>query len=334
MAEIEKLYKKVQDKANVIGYSMHVMQRIRNGEEVLGDLVFRVYVTKKVPLYILPKKDVIPKRIKRVETDVVELHTVRAFAIDRTAKLRPVPLAASIGHEDITAGSLGMHYTKNGHDYAGSNAHVVTPNASLQPSEIYNKHICQPGPAHDSTKHVVGLYEWHDSVKPITENECPVSKVVVIVLNILSKMLGRTSRFYSTSPAVANHQDFGVYKPILQHVLGVPDASLDAKQFIGHLFAGSDVVGVICKVKYAIEKGYTPAMEYTEEVAVNDTVWGASFWGDYETIIQDTSAAIQVSYGDFVAMLMDVVLIKNEKIVKGGWSGSGWYKVKGEDKKK
>ena len=319
------LYKKVQDKANVVGCSTELMLRVKKGEQILGSSVFRIYVTKKAPFALLAKRDIIPKKLKKIETDIVEVGTVRAYATDRTAKLRPVPLAASVGHEDITAGSLGVLYTKEGHTYAGSNAHVLTPNASLHPGEITNKDICQPGPAHDSAKHVVGLYEWHDRVKPVTEPDCKIANSVVRILNAISKLCGRSTRLFATSPLVTNHQDFGVYKPTLQHVLEVPDASLANKQFIGHLFAGSDVVGVICKAKYAIEKGYTPMIEHAE-VTVNDTVWGASFWGDYETSVEDTSAMIQVSYGDFVAMLEDVIIVKNESIVKGGWSGSGWYK--------
>lgn len=326
MTELKTLYKKVQDKSNVIGYSMKLVPRIREGKEIFYETVFRVYVTKKEPLRRLAKKDIIPKIIKGINTDVVSVDKVEALSIDRTSKLRPVPLASSVGHILITAGSLGMKYGTNISQYAGTNAHVVTPDVRLEPSKMIDKRICQPGPAHDSSLHIAGRYEWHDRIKSMTENECPLSNLVVYALNFISKYLGRTSRFQASSPLVVNHQDFGVYVPTVQHDLSVPDASLEGKKFIGHLFAGGDTIGVICKVKYAIEKGYTPMIEHTE-VSINDHVWGASFWGDYATTVQDTSAAIQVSYKGFVAMFEDVIIVKNEGVIKGGWSGSGWYKI-------
>lgn len=327
MIDTKKLYKKVCDKQNVIGYSMKMVSRIRKGEEILDDLVFRVYVTKKVPLAILAKKDIIPKKLKGIETDIVVSDRIVAFDTDRTTKLRPVPLSASVGHYSITAVSLGMMYSKAGPvNRAGTNAHGVTPDVRLDPSEMTDKRICQPGPAHDEAKHVAGTYVWHDRIRPITEIGCPVSKSIVSVLNVVSRLLGRTSRFQVSSPLVVNHQDFGVYAPTVGHELEVPGASLEGKKFIGHLFAGSDVIGVICKAKYAIQKGYAPAIEHIE-VLDGDKVWGASFWGDYETVVQDTSAALRVAYRGFEAMFEDVVLVKNESVIKGGWSGSGFYKV-------
>jgi len=338
----KKLYKKVQDKRNVVGCSMELMPRIQNGRERKSFFqdVFRVYVKRKEPLHILKRKDIVPSSIKGFRTDVVEIGEINIFqdevylygmsggsaTTDRTSKLRPVPLAASVGHITITAGSLGMAYTKDESTYWGSNAHVLTPDAGMAPDDITILSICQPGTHHDSGKYVNGNYVWHDRVKSMTDNECPVSKAVVIALNYISKRLGRTSRFSASSTNVINHQDFGVYEPTTKHTLKVPDASIEGKKFIGHLFAGGETLGVICKVKYAIEAGYTPVVEHTPTI-LNDKVWGASFWGDYETTVSDPSAAIQVNYGNFTAMFEDVILVKNNNVIRGGWSGSGWYKV-------
>ena len=215
--------------------------------------------------------------------------------------------------------------------YAGSNAHVLCDEPGLTPEKITERRICQPGPYHDENNkqaNVVGEYVWHDQVKPITNNECPISKTIVWLLNKVATLLGRTSRFYSTA-MVTNHQDFAVYLPSVEHIVEAPDAELKGKKFFGHLFGGSDTVGVVCKVKYAIEEGFIPVMEHTE-VEVGDTVWGASFWGNYKTTVQDASAMIQVSYGDFVAMFEDVILVKNEKVIKGGWSGSSFHKLENQ----
>ena len=312
---------------------MELMPRIKNGEVVPGTKVFRVYVTKKVAREELKRSEVVPKKMKGVETDIVEIGKIRAYSTDRTQRIRPVPLAVSVGNYNITAGSLGMHYKSPVGDpliYAGSNAHVLCDSPDLPPEEIEEKRICQPGPAHDKNNkqdNIVGEYMWHDQVNPVTSSECQLANFVLGVLNKAAAFFGRNTRFYTTA-MVTNHQDFAVYFPseFGQHVLEIPAASLEGKKFIGHLFAGGDTIGVIGKVKYAIEEGFDPVIE-PAEVEVGDTVWGASFWGDYETVVEDASAMIQVSYGDFVAMFEDIVLVKNEKIVKGGWSGSGWYKI-------
>ena len=79
MTELKTLYKKVQDKSNVIGYSMKLVPRIREGKEIFYETVFRVYVTKKEPLRRLAKKDIIPEKIKGIETDVVSIDKVEAL---------------------------------------------------------------------------------------------------------------------------------------------------------------------------------------------------------------------------------------------------------------
>ena len=96
--------------------------------------------------------------------------------------------------------------------------------------------------------------------------------------------------------------------------------------FIGHLFAGSDKVGIICKVKYIVEEGYVPLID-TAEVTDGDIVKGCSFWCNYTTTVLDASAVVTVSYGSFVAMFDDIIIVNNDKTIRGGWSGSGWRKI-------
>jgi len=99
--------------------------------------------------------------------------------------------------------------------------------------------------------------------------------------------------------------------------------------FIGHLFGGSDTTGVICKVGNIISEGYTPVIPYTTEINVGDKVKGCSFWQQcYTTEITDTSAVITVNYNTFLATFSDMILVKNENVIQGGWSGSGFRLAK------
>jgi len=145
----------------------------------------------------------------------------------------------------------------------------------------------------------------------------------VKLLNGLAKLVRSSSRFYAESN-VYNHIDFAVYIPSVKHVNKYADDSLDPDlPIIGLLFAGSQQVGIICKAKYMVDEGFSfPARIY--EPRKGDKVGGCSFFCHYETVVTDPSAVIQVSYGSFVALFSDVVVVANENVIRGGWSGSSW----------
>lgn len=72
-----------------------------------------IFVKKKLPKSKLKKEDIIPKKIGREITDVIEVGDVMKLtklkkkSIDRKAKHRPSPCGVSIGHKNITAGTQG-----------------------------------------------------------------------------------------------------------------------------------------------------------------------------------------------------------------------------------
>jgi hypothetical protein len=142
-----------------------------------GSNCVRVYVVQKLPLSLLSPRDVIPKIIDGVPTDVIESEPPFAFAAKkRTAKKtsrkrsarpkrsattsascsqnrrkrqRPVMGGISAGHRDITAGTLGCFCkSTNPSDdadqlFALSNNHVfANVNQALVGDPLY-----QPGPA-------------------------------------------------------------------------------------------------------------------------------------------------------------------------------------------
>jgi hypothetical protein len=78
-ADIKKIWIKVKNKKNVIGYSGSLKKKIVNGKEINGTSVFRVYVSIKVPLEELEENDIIPGSIDGVELDVVEIGKIKAL---------------------------------------------------------------------------------------------------------------------------------------------------------------------------------------------------------------------------------------------------------------
>lgn len=105
-----------------------------------------VYVKKKLPIDVIPLSIRLPRRVyvgnDPVEVDVVE--TGPFYTQEFTARERPAPSGISIGHPNITAGTLGCLVTDNtdGSLCILSNNHVLADgnsasigDASLQPGD-------------------------------------------------------------------------------------------------------------------------------------------------------------------------------------------------------
>ncbi|WP_050778036.1 hypothetical protein [Micromonospora sp. ATCC 39149] len=105
-----------------------------------------VYVVRKVPAGFLPQSRLLPRRLAvggdSVEVDVVE--TGPFFAQAFTSRERPVPVGVSVGHVDVTAGTLGSLVTDNtdGAWCLLSNNHVL---ANVDAGRVGDA-IVQPGP--------------------------------------------------------------------------------------------------------------------------------------------------------------------------------------------
>jgi hypothetical protein len=309
---------------NVIGYSNELLPKIVKGKAT-ETLAIRVYVSKKVPVKELRKEDIIPREIDGIPTDVVEIGRIEAF---KTSRIRPVMLGVSVSHWNVTSGSLGMIYEYKGTKVAGSNAHVLVDDPSVPPEKVNEKRILQPGKyfGGQDPNNIVGEYLWHERVRPTSET-CSLARNITNCLNYLAKALRRKTRFVLLSYPV-NYIDFAVYLPLVDHLIDFCDHCVRPNwKFIGHLFAGSDNTGVVCKVKYILEKKFKPCWEYDTTIGQEDQVHGCSFWCHYDTKVLDPSANLIVNYGNFDAYFEDTILLYNDGTIRGGWSGSGFFKV-------
>ena len=88
-----------------------------------GELAIIGSVEKKLPKSKLTKKNFIPSEIKGVSTDVQEVGIIKAL---HTERHRPTLCGTSVGHVNISAGTLGC-IVKKGDDtrYILSNNHVL-----------------------------------------------------------------------------------------------------------------------------------------------------------------------------------------------------------------
>jgi hypothetical protein len=120
-------------KANVVGVA--VGHKVTDGRETDEPCIV-VLVKRKLPEGQLRPDDVVPRRLNNVSTDVVESGEIKALQLlnmqgkPRTARWRPAPGGVSIGHIDVTAGTLGCLVERNGEVFILSNNHVLA-NANL-----------------------------------------------------------------------------------------------------------------------------------------------------------------------------------------------------------
>jgi hypothetical protein len=127
-------------KRNVLGVG--IAKKIVGGRET-DELCIVVFVERKLPKQQLRPRDIIPEIIETMKTDVVETGRIVALQ-SRTTRVRPAPGGVSIGHFQITAGTLGVVALRDGVRMILSNNHVL---ANSNAGRIGDA-ILQPG-AHD-----------------------------------------------------------------------------------------------------------------------------------------------------------------------------------------
>lgn len=125
-----------------IGYKVTGGRRTRTVGVVVG-------VREKRPLAALAVDQLIPATVQDVPTDVQEVGIIRALALplrplEFNARRRPCPGGYSVGHLEVTAGTLGAWVQREGDDrwHILSNNHVLANESRARLGDP----ILQPGP--------------------------------------------------------------------------------------------------------------------------------------------------------------------------------------------
>jgi hypothetical protein len=93
-------------KRNVVGVGLGY--KISQGVNT-GELSLIVSVARKVNPSALAAKDLVPRALDSVKTDVVETGVIRAFDLGPRDRWRPVvPPGVTVGHYSITAGTFDL----------------------------------------------------------------------------------------------------------------------------------------------------------------------------------------------------------------------------------
>lgn len=253
------------------------------GGKDTGRIAIVVGVSRKLPVSELVKRQVIPKRYKGIETDVIETGPIKAL---RTKKYRPAPGGVSIGHKDITAGTLGMVVKRDGVRHILSNNHVLAAsNHGALADPVY-----QPGPHDGGTEaDKIGFLVDYEPIEFVGLSDCAVAGFIVKVCNWLAEKLGRKTRLEPIAPG-SNFVDAAIAMPM--------DDSLVADEIL----------------EIGIPKGYA-SVDIGTPVKKSGRTTGLTHGS---VTIMD--AAVSVQYDGNIAVFEDQII--TDMLCAGGDSGS------------
>jgi len=189
-------------KPNVLGVS--VGEKVSQGKKT-GEIAVVVFVTKKVSALSLAEEDLVPKKVNRTVTDIVETGPIYALSC-YTDYCRPAIPGYSIGHYRVTAGTFGCVVEKDGQEYILSNNHVLALNNRAQIGDI----ILQPGSHDGGVEPIAELAEFKKI--EFKNPSCPLAKITAKFLNTLVK---NRTHYLNTEREVSNEMDAALAKPIL-----------------------------------------------------------------------------------------------------------------------
>jgi len=198
------------DRTNVVATG--VGYKITGGQKT-STLSIVCSVSKKVAASQLSIKDLVPAILDGMPTDVIETGVIRALQ-SPTEKYRPAPGGVSIGHRDITAGTLGCLVKKDGRSVILSNNHVL---ANSNAAEIGDP-ILQPGP-YDGGRYPEDHIADLEQFVPINiiglPSDCPTATGIASFLNRIARLFGSSVRLQAIDQqATENLVDAAIARPL------------------------------------------------------------------------------------------------------------------------
>src|SRR5437762_3322030 len=171
-------------RANVVGVAIGT-KRIH--EHDTRERCISVFVERKRPIEHLRRRDVVPKEMSGVLTDVVETGRFSAMPLTqtvdegRTHKMRPAEGGVSIGHYRITAGTLGVLARRGGRPVILSNNHVLANGNAGAIGDLVRKSV-----------RTTGLTDGHvTAIDAVVEVDYRGGKTAMFRGQIVSDMLSK-----------------------------------------------------------------------------------------------------------------------------------------------
>ncbi len=203
-----------------------------------GELCIVALVTQKIPRAGLDADSLVPKSIGGISTDVIQVGFIRAQQA-RTDRWRPVLGGVSIGHYQVTAGTLGCMVRDNasGERLILSNNHVLANSNDASLGDA----ILQPGTA-DGGRAPGDVVAELERFCPIqftrAPANCNLAQAYADFGNMIARLLGSRHRvevMYS-DPQAVNNVDAALARPnvdadFLDEILeiGAPSGTTEAQ---------------------------------------------------------------------------------------------------------
>ncbi|HEX7081506.1 MAG TPA: hypothetical protein VF329_10865 [Gammaproteobacteria bacterium] len=232
-----------------------------------SDLAIVCSVTQKLAEAQLAPADLVPRTFDGIPTDVVQTGRIRAQQ-SRTARHRPAPGGVSIGHRDITAGTLGCLVRKDGDVLILSNNHVLADSNDARLGDA----ILQPGPIDGGRfpdDHIANLEAFVpiSFARPEPASECATGRVVVAALNAVCAGISSKTRYRTiTLQAQENLVDAALARPLNPADLSDEILEIDTIEGVAEADLGTTVkksgrttgltTGEILQVAVTVDVGY------------------------------------------------------------------------------
>lgn len=215
---------------NIIG--LGVGAKITNGT-ILGQEAIRIYVRVKIPNKYLSPGLRAPQDFDGFPTDVVEVGDVSTLqslkSWQRFNRNRPTSCGVSIGHPNITAGTLGCLVVKDSNHYILSNNHVLADSNNANRGDV----IRQPGTADGGTSPsddiaVLSDYSTIDFTGAANDIDAAIAMIVTNSQTDVEPEIIDIGRPKSTTAKAALYQSVRKHGRTTGHTVGViTDMSAD-----------------------------------------------------------------------------------------------------------
>jgi hypothetical protein len=200
-----------------------------------------VSVTHKADVSALAVKDLVPRALDGVKTDVVETGVFRALDVDPRGRWRPVvPPGVSVGHPGVTAGTFGCLVRRGDEVFILSNNHILADVNEGKPGDpILQPAVADGGTADDR---VATLADYVPIDFGTSEPECSIAELITKTLNYVAGAFGSSHQLQAVkkTPGV-NRVDAALARPISPDVVKNEILVIGAPVGVGTVTLGMEV---------------------------------------------------------------------------------------------
>jgi hypothetical protein len=230
-------------KRNVVGVGLGY--KVSGGDNT-GELSLVISVARKVPRSALSARDLVPKALDGIRTDVVETGVLRALP-SSTENLSPrdrwrpvVPPGVSVGHFKVTAGTFGCLVCRSDELFILSNNHVL---ANANNCEDWDP-ILQPGAADGGTAEdrIARLAHYVPIEFESEPSQCEIADRTADLLNYVAQALGSRHRLETVRKSSGmNRVDAALAKPLSPNIVSKEILGIGAPTGVGSATLGVEV---------------------------------------------------------------------------------------------